>query len=252
MPDAGLIPVALVLLASAFVHGVFGFGFPMLATPLLALGMDLRAAVQLTLLPTIATNLGSIAGERGRGEALRRFWPIPVFTAVGSFAGTQVLLAVDPEPFRLLLGLVLVAYLLTERLHGGSRERRVPGWGLALLGLGMGLMAGVVNIFAPIVIVFALYTRMPAQLMVAAFNLSFVTSKSGQLLGFAWRDALDPGLMLQSLWALPGVLLALWLGIRLRRRIRPEHYRRLLRLGLWGLAAALVLDVLLPDLLTRA
>jgi uncharacterized membrane protein YfcA len=40
------------------------------------------------------------------------------------------------------------------------------------------------------------------------------------------------------------VLLALWLGIRLRRRIRPAHYRRLLRAGLWLLAAALVWDVL--------
>jgi len=39
---------------------------------------------------------------------------------------------------------------------------------------------------------------------------------------------------------LPGVLLALWLGIRVRRRIRPEHYRHLLRLGLWALAAALM------------
>lgn len=244
MPETSAFYAPAVLMASALVHGVFGFGFPMLATPLLALGMDPRAAVQLTLLPTIATNLGSIAGERHRGEALRRFWAIPVFTAIGSFAGTQVLLAVDPEPFRALLSVVLVAYLLTERLHGGTRERRVPAWGLALLGLGMGLMAGVVNIFAPIVIVFALYTRMPAQLMVAAFNLSFVTSKGGQLLGFASQGALDGSLMLQSLWVLPGVLLALWLGIRLRRRIQPEHYRRLLRLGLWALAAALVWDVL--------
>jgi hypothetical protein len=245
VPDPAALYVPGVLLASAFVHGLFGFGFPMLATPLLALGMDLRAAVQLTLLPTIATNLGSIAGERHRGEALRRFWPIPVCTGLGSFAGTQVLLAVDPEPLRALLGLVLMAHLLTERLHAGGRERQVPLWGLALLGLGMGLMAGVVNIFAPVVIVFALYTRMPATLMVAAFNLSFVTSKGGQLLGFAWRDAVDASLLAQSVWALPGVLLALWIGIRLRRRIQPEHYRRLLRLGLWALAAALVWNALL-------
>jgi uncharacterized membrane protein YfcA len=244
VPEAATALVAAVLLASAFVHGVFGFGFPMLATPLLALGLDLPTAIQLTLLPTIATNLGSIAGERHRGEALRRFWPIPVFTGIGSFAGTQVLLTVDPEPFRLLLGLVLAGYLLTEHLHGAGREVRVPHWGLALLGLVMGLLAGVVNIFAPVVILFALYTRMPMTLMVAAFNLSFVTSKSGQLLGFAWQGALDWQLVLQTLWALPAVLVALWLGIRLRRRIRPAQYRRVLRGALWVLAVALVWDVL--------
>lgn len=244
MPELADAYVPGVLTLAAFVHGLFGFGFPMLATPLLALGMDLRMAIQLTLLPTIATNLGSIAGERGRGEALRRFWPIPVFTFIGSFTGTQILLTVDPEPFRLLLGAVLAAYLLAERLPGVARERRVPRWGLALLGLGMGLLAGVVNIFGPVIIIFALYTRMPAALMVAAFNLSFVTSKTGQLAGFAARGALDLSLIGQTLWLLPLVLAALWLGIRLRRRIRPAHYQRLLRLGLWALVAALVWDVM--------
>ena len=44
--------------------------------------------------------------------------------------------------------------------------------------------AGVVNIFAPLVVAYALYTQMPTALMVATFNLSFITSKSGQILGF--------------------------------------------------------------------
>ena len=241
MPD---LPVLAVLVVSAFVHGAFGFGFPLVATPLLARMMDLRAAILLTLIPTICINLVSILGESHRGEALRLFWPIPVFTIVGSLIGTQVLLSVDPEPFRLLLALVLVAYLLAERLHGVERERKVPRWGLALLGLGLGLLAGVVNIFAPVIIVFALYTRMRPELMVAAFNLSFITSKSGQLIAFTLNDALDRVVLVEALWALPLILGVLWAGILLRRRIHPEHYRRLLRLALWVMAIALIWDTL--------
>jgi hypothetical protein len=241
MPDLSVLAV---LLVSAFVHGAFGFGFPMVATPLLALMMDLRAAILLTLIPTILINLASILGEKHRGEALRQFWPVPTFTIVGSLIGTQLLLSVDPEPFRLLLALVLVAYLLAERLHGVDRERKVPKWGLALLGLSLGLLAGVVNIFAPVLIVFALYTRMRPELMVAAFNLSFITSKTGQLIGFTLNDALDINVLTQALWALPLVLGALWIGMVLRRRIHPEHYRKLLRFGLWVMAAALIWDTL--------
>ena len=233
-----------VLLLSAFLHGALGFGFPLVATPLLALMMDLRAAILLLLIPTIAINVASIAGERHRREALRLFWPVPTFTIVGSLIGTQVLLSVDPAPFRLLLALVLVAYLLTEHLHGVEEERRVPAWGLALLGLGLGLLAGLVNVFAPVIIVFALYTRMRPELMVTAFNMSFLTSKSGQLIGFALNDALDPVLITQAAWALPILLLVLWLGMRVRRRIRPQHYRRILRLALWGLALALGIESL--------
>jgi hypothetical protein len=228
------------LLFAAFVHGALGFGFPLVATPLLALMMDLRAAILLTLVPTICINLASIAAERHWREALRQFWPIPTFTIVGSLTGTQLLLAVDPEPFRLMLALVLVTYLLADRLHGVACERRVPKWGLALLGLGLGLMAGVVNIFAPAIVVFALYTRMRPALMVATFNLSFVTSKSGQLIGFMAGGALDRTIVHQALWVLPLVLAVLWLGIRLRRRIRPDGYRRVLRGGLWVMALALI------------
>jgi hypothetical protein len=39
---------------------------------------------------------------------------------------------------------------------------------------------------------------------------------------------------------LPLVLAVLWLGIRVRRRIRPDGYRRLLRAGLWVMALALI------------
>jgi len=241
MPDLSVLAV---LLLSAFVHGAFGFGFPMVATPLLALMMDLRAAILLTLIPTICINLASILGEKHRREALRLFWPVPSFTIVGSLIGTQLLLSVDPEPFRLLLALVLIAYLLTERLHGIDRERSVPMWGLALLGLSLGLLAGVVNIFAPVLIVFALYTRMRPELMVAAFNLSFITSKTGQLIGFTLNDALQMDVLTQALWALPLVLGALWIGMALRRRIHPEQYRKLLRFGLWVMAAALIWDTL--------
>jgi len=243
MPD---LPVLAVLLLSAFVHGAFGFGFPLVATPLLALMMDLRSAILLTLIPTICINLVSILGEKHRLEALRQFWPIPTFTIIGSLIGTGLLLSVDPEPFRVLLALVLVAYLLADRLHGVDRERQVPRWGLALLGLCLGLLAGVVNIFAPVIIVFALYTRMRPELMVAAFNLSFITSKTGQLIGFTVGDALDMAVIGQALWSLPLVIGVLWAGILLRRRIHPEHYRRLLRLGLWVMALALLWDTLRP------
>jgi uncharacterized membrane protein YfcA len=234
----------LVSLLAAFVHGVFGFGFPLLSTPLLAFGFDLRTTVLLTLLPTIATNLVSILSERHWRAALREYWPIPAFTIVGSFIGTQVLLQVDPEPFRLLLALVLIGYLISDHLHSSEHALQVPRWGMALFGLLLGLLAGVVNIFAPLVVAYALYTRMPAALMVATFNLSFITSKSGQIIGFVSQDAFDLQVVGLALTALPLILVALWVGIRVRKRVEVETYRGLLRASLWVISIAIALDAL--------
>jgi uncharacterized membrane protein YfcA len=236
-----LLFIAVSLLA-AFVHGAFGFGFPVLSTPLLAFGFDLRTAILLTLVPTVSINLVSILTERHWREALRNYWPIPAFTIIGSFLGTQVLLEVDPEPFRMLLAVMMIGYLVSEHLHRGEHLVQVPRWGMALFGLLLGLFAGVVNIFSPLVVIYALYTQMPAALMVATFNLSFITSKSGQILGFVSHGAFDLEIVGLTLLALPLILGALWLGIRIRKRVDVETYRGMLRAALWVISIAILID----------
>lgn len=231
-----------VALFAAFVHGAFGFGFPLLATPLLVLGFDLRTAVLLTLVPTVSINLISILSERHWREALREYWPIPAFTIVGSFTGTQVLLNVNPEPFRFLLAAVLIGYLVSDHLHRTEHAIRVPKWGMALFGLMLGLLAGVVNIFAPLVVAYALYTRMPVMLMVATFNLSFITSKSGQIIGFISRGAFDLEVVGLAVMALPFILGSLWLGIRLRKRVDMATYHGMLRGALWVISLGILVD----------
>lgn len=234
----------LVSLLAAFVHGAFGFGFPVLSTPLLVFGFDLRTAVLLTLVPTVAINLVSILSEPEWRTALRDYWPIPAFTIVGSFTGTQLLLQIDPTPFRFLLAAVLIGYLVSDYLHRGAHPVHVPKWGMAVFGLLLGMLAGVVNIFAPFVVVYALYTQMPVALMVATFNLTFITSKSGQILGFVSRDAFDLDVVRLAVMTLPFILGALWLGIRVRKKVDVETYRGMLRTALWVISIGVLLDAL--------
>lgn len=234
----------LVSLASAFLHGTFGFGFPLLATPLLILVFDMQTAILLTLVPTVSVNLVSILAERDWRAGLRAYWPIPTFTIVGGFLGTQLLLSVDPEPFRLLLAIAMIAYLIGQHRYRVDRRYQVPGWGMAVFGLLLGLMAGVVNIFSPLVIVYALFTQIPTALMVAIFNLSFLTSKSGQILGFISRGAFDLSVVKVAVLALPLILAALWVGIRVRRGVDTEQYRDMLRAALWIISIAIIIDLI--------
>jgi uncharacterized membrane protein YfcA len=239
MPDLSFVPI---LMLAAFGHGALGFGFPLISTPLLVLMMDMRSAILLTLIPTVLINTASILGERHWREALRTFWPIPVFTIVGSYLGTQLLLSVNPDPFRLLLALVLIGYLVSDRFTRSEKARYVPRWGMALFGLALGIMAGVTNVFAPAIVVYALFTRMDPNLMVATFNLSFLTSKTGQIAGFVANDAFTREALVLTAWALPPVLLSLWIGIRVRRRIDQASYKRVLKIALWVITALLIID----------
>ena len=69
----GLIALAAVMAFSGLVHGTLGLGFPLVSTPLIALLVDVRSAILLTLLPTVAVNIASIVGGKGYGESLKRF-----------------------------------------------------------------------------------------------------------------------------------------------------------------------------------
>ena len=64
-----LIVAALMFFAAAFIHGSIGFGFPLVATPLLAIVTDMQTAIILTLIPTLLVNLISIASEGKIAEA---------------------------------------------------------------------------------------------------------------------------------------------------------------------------------------
>ncbi|MFP4683724.1 MAG: sulfite exporter TauE/SafE family protein, partial [Ectothiorhodospira sp.] len=103
IPEPELLPLALgVCLLAGLVHGAFGLGFPLVATPLLALMTDVKTAILLTLAPNIAVNLWSLVRGGGWRERVARYWPVALWMLAGSAVGTLLLAAMDPNPFRLL------------------------------------------------------------------------------------------------------------------------------------------------------
>ncbi|MEZ4692943.1 MAG: hypothetical protein R2837_02810 [Aliarcobacter sp.] len=48
-----LIILSIILFVSSLVHGSIGFGFPMLATPLLAMVTDMKTAILYIAIPTL-------------------------------------------------------------------------------------------------------------------------------------------------------------------------------------------------------
>lgn len=236
-----LVTLAIVALA-AFVHGALGLGFPLVATPLLALFTDVRSAILLTLVPAVVLSLVSILSDREWRTALRRFWLLPAAAVLGSTGGTLVLVAADPEPFRLLLAAVIVLYLAVERLRRHRPERVLPISPALLLGTGLisGTLAGLVNVMAPVIIVFALETRLSVALMVPVFNVTFLASKSAQILTYSAAGLLSPKTVLSAIPITLVAVLFLWWGMGVRRRTDTAIYRAWLKAALWVIALLLV------------
>ncbi|HTG96465.1 MAG TPA: TSUP family transporter [Burkholderiales bacterium] len=239
-----LIFLALVCLLAGWVHGALGFGFPLVATPLAALMIDMKSAI--TLLAPVTLALVIISALRGGrlGDLVRRFWFMPVGIALGAWLGTNLLLAAPPEPFMLVLALVILFYLNLDRIGRGEsatvKRLRAPlGFAFAFLA---GVFEAIANVAGPILFVyFMLLGAAPLQ-VVQTLNMCFTLGKGSQVATLAAAGALNA-----ATWAavagltVPSVA-ALVAGMRVRDRIDAQTYRSWLRKALWVMVVLLVLQ----------
>lgn len=234
--------VVAVCLLAGFAHGAIGFGFPIVATPLVALVIDVRSAIALLAPVTLVLVLLSVFRGGNLLGLLRRFWYLPPVLGVGSWLGTRLLLAAPPEPFLLVLAGVILLYLNLDRLGLGSsstvKANPVP------FGLGFGFAAGVseavANVAGPLLLVYFMLLGLVPTQMVQALNLCFAVGKSTQVATWAAAGAMTPALWLAvAAFTVPSVA-ALFVGMRVRIRIDAATYRRWLRGALWVMAGLLI------------
>jgi len=229
-------------------HGTIGFGFPMLATPPLALLTDVRSAILLTLIPTVAVNIPSILRGGNWRESIGRHWPLVLYIPIGSVIGTKLLIAVDPAPFKLLLAGMILLYLAQPHLSGDSGAlhalKRNRTLGYAGFGLLAGFLAGTVNVMVPLLIIFTMGLGMTPVAMVQLFNLCFLAGKLAQVGTFAEAGMLGNVLTWTTVPLVIAAVGALFIGMRLRERVDATTYRRWLRTALAVIAPLLVVQYL--------
>lgn len=233
-----------VLLASGFFHGLVGFGFPIIATPLLALAFDFKTALLLSVLPGFATTVLNTFRGGDLGASLGRFWFMPVFHTLGAWAGTRLLIASPPEPFILVLAVMLLAYLYRERLGGmelPAVQRRWVIFGCAA-GLAGGFFEATANVALPPLIVYFMMMGVSPTALVQTLNLCFMFGKSTQIV--TWTVSGEATLTFW-LWSLPWALMSMLLllaGERIRRRVSVATYMGWLRRFLWAMVALLIFN----------
>ncbi len=236
--------LALVVALAGLVHGTLGLGFPLVSTPLLALLTDVRSAILITLVPTMAVNVVSIGRGGGWQRTFRAYWPMIALVPIGSVFGSWLLVTFDPAPFKLLLAALILAYLNLDRFAAGRMQwvKRHRLLAFTLFGLGSGLLAGTVNVMVPLLIVYCLECELSQATTVQLLNSCFLTGKLSQAVALAALGSFQwDALVLTAPLALLAVG-ALLLGMRLRARIKAATYRRWLRWVLALMAALLALQ----------
>ncbi|HCL58260.1 sulfite exporter TauE/SafE family protein [Acinetobacter variabilis] len=226
---------------AALLHGVSGFGFPMLSTAALSSEYALSTAVTLVILPCLLLNLWMLNSDPKHSllQSIRyyasRYWPLMLSSLVGSVIGVKLLIWINEGYLKLLLGLVIIFYVL-DQLR--PTPLRVSSSQLSMLGFGLlaGMIGGATNAMAPFLMMYLLSCQLSKTDIVIISNLNFIASKLVQLtLLFPILISLQTHqrhiLLGITLFALIGV----WLGGKIRHRLSQQHFKYLVLFFLFGL-----------------
>jgi uncharacterized protein len=234
--------IALITFFAAFIHGAIGFGFPLIATPLLALITDIHTAIILTLVPTLVVNLVTIASEGDALAALHRHFSLALLALIGSAIGTLVLIAVSSDIFEALLATAIIVYLLADKITLKlTWVGRYPLLSKSFFGVAAGILGGLTNVMGPLLIIYALESGYSKKEIIQASNYCFLLGKTAQLLLFFVYGRFGFDEFSLSAIMLGAAAIALYFGVSIKKRIDEDLYMGVLRGFLLLLAILLMI-----------
>jgi uncharacterized protein len=237
--------VIAIILVAGLTHGTVGFGFPVVSTPLVALLVDMKTAVLVTVLPNIAVNIVSILRGGNWRASIGKYWPLALWVVVGTLIGSRLLLTVPHEPLQVLLAVMIIAYLLQDRWRriDWSWAKRKPQFAAFVFGVTAGILSGAVNVAMPPLVIYLMTLGLSPIALTQTLNFCFIAGKTVQAIALGVTDVASQKLLYASLPLVPLAAGAVYAGMRLQSRIGAEAYARLLRKALAVIAAALLLQV---------
>ncbi|HZC12843.1 MAG TPA: sulfite exporter TauE/SafE family protein [Thermoleophilaceae bacterium] len=223
-----LLAGGLCVIVASFLGGVTGFGYSLVATPLLLLlGYPLPFVVTVNLALACVTRMP--VAYRFRADLnLRRATGMIAGSVPGLWLGAVVLTTIDESAIKVGAGIVvMIAAVLLWRALSAPPPRPVPGAPL-IAGFGGGFLATAASLNGAVPVLLLARDRAAPRSQVADLALYFVASTAIGLIVLLLGGALDADALFPAflLW-LPGSIAANWAGTVIGPRLPELTFRKI-------------------------
>lgn len=186
MTDAEILATVAVLVGGAC-HSATGFGFVLVAGPLVAAAFPPEAAITSLLCLGMLTSALTLLTERRRPNPLwRESGQILAWGAAGALAGTFVLAQLDATALQLLVTVTVLATLLIRRT---ARTGSDPFLSLPFVGLVAGVLTTTTSANGPPILLYLLGRGIEASRMRDTLSVLFVSFAAIGLAALAFGAA---------------------------------------------------------------
>ena len=230
------------LFFAGFVKGTVGFGITLIVVPVLVLVITPQEAIVLNSLPVFIMNAATAATTAREFRELKRIrWMLPIaFVCVP--VGVKVLIWIDPEPVRALIGLMIIFFIAIR--FSGWHPPQISESGQKVFGAVMGVIIGFIfgMIMMPVAfIIFYINTlALRREAFVFLLNIIATTLSLIQVSSFYWHGLYAADAWWSTLLMLVPALAGLWVDTRFRRRLSERIFERLV-LVLLGVAGLILI-----------
>ncbi len=231
--------VAVVIFVSAFTQTLTGFGSALVSMSILPPLLGIQVASPLVAL--MAITLESILLIRLRGAIdLRAVWRLSLAALVGIPIGVALARSISEDLVLTVLGLILVGYSLYALITPRLPELKHPVWAFAFGFVG-GILSGAYNVAGPAAVIYGNCRRWSPDEFRSNLQAFFLINDAFVLINHGLVGNLKPIVWSYYLAALPAIVLGIFFGLKLDRRINPDVFRKMVQVLLIVMGLRLIL-----------
>jgi len=224
--------IALAILFSAFVKGALGLGFSTICLAILANIINIKLAIAIILLPSMASNLVVMFDAGHWKVSFTLFWTMLLTALIGMMIGLQILRQEDNSLSIALLGYALILYgCYGLYSHYKDRPFKIKNSLIPKLNPLIGITTGAINgatgsqIFP--IMPYLLALDISKDILIQTINMSFTISSIVMLIALFYMGAIDTNFTLKTAIGIAPMLVGIWLGNKLRKRISEDKFKAL-------------------------
>jgi uncharacterized protein len=246
VPDLTIFIIAsLIFFCGAYLQSIVGFGYNILTVPGLTILTNSQNAVAVVSIPSWICCI-FLVWKTGReaGKVELNFSPVlPLLAmcAVGTLAGATLLKWIDTHIMLTALGILLLLFVITDRLRKNWRPNPEHATRLALgVGAVTGILNGLAGVSGPTLAPYLYSLKLQKEQFIYYLNVLFLFLGFFQFVSFGILGFYSWERILFAFALVPVSLAGLFLGAAMRSRVSQQFFNRLVLLVLFVTALDLL------------
>lgn len=232
--------IVITAFVAAFVQGVSGFGFALVAMPILSGLSSIQTAAPLVALTTLTNNLllclyyrQSFDRNVVKNLLLGSVLGIPIGFLALSYLPTALMLVI--------LGTLIVSYSLYSLVSPAvpTLKSRLWAYGAGFLS---GILLGGFNLPGPPIILYGSSQRWSQERFKGNLSSFFWISVAIVVVGHGLQQRISVDIVRQFFMAVPSLMLGLCLGVTLAKKFNPKVFRKIVTILLSIIGVRLIIS----------